>query len=213
RTREVEARGRAVVGEHLGLETGQQAQGLRVALEPADVARDLGQRRLAVVAERRVAEVVREARRVDDVGVATERAAHAAAHLRHLERVGQARAHEVVVPGAGHLGLGAEPTQRGGVHDAPAVTLERGPGLRLGRLDDPALDVRLAVRRRDAAPEGLLHAATLARLLVVAVPAQAAGQVDGVLLRPRVPGPGTDLEAHGRQPLLRDVELDGAERQ
>src|SRR5690606_34503447 len=71
----------------------------------------------------------------------------------------------------------------------------------------------LAVRRRDAAPEGLLHAATLARLLVVAVPAQAAGQVDGVLLRPRVPGPGTDLEAHGRQPLLRDVELDGAERQ
>ncbi len=155
---QVEAGGHAVEPDHLGFQPGQQAQGLRVALEAADRLGDLGQGGLAVVPEGRVSQVVREAGGVDHVGVAAERAPHAAAHLGDLEGVGQARAHEVVVARAEHLGLGAEPAQRGGVHHAPAVAFERGPGPRLGRFGHPALDVLRAVRRRDALPGGLLHA-------------------------------------------------------
>ena len=62
--------GRAAVGvDALGLEPGEQPQGLGVALEAADAGRDGVEGGLAVVAERRVPEVVREAGGVDDVGV------------------------------------------------------------------------------------------------------------------------------------------------
>ena len=58
--------------EDLGLEPGEQAQGLGVALEPADVVGQLVQRGLAVVAEGRVAQVVGQAGGVDDVRVAAQ---------------------------------------------------------------------------------------------------------------------------------------------
>ena len=67
---EVETGGTAVRVEALGLEPGEDAQRLGVPLEPADAGRDGVQRLLAVVTERRVAEVVGEARGVDDVRVA-----------------------------------------------------------------------------------------------------------------------------------------------
>ena len=96
---EVEAR-----AGHLRLKAGEQAQGLGVALEAAAGqraagVRERGQGRLAVVAERRVAEVVRQAGGVDQVGVAAERRAELAADLRALERVGQPGAREVAGPG------------------------------------------------------------------------------------------------------------------
>ena len=117
---------RAAVGrDDLGLEPGEQPQRLRVALEPADPLGQLRQRALAVVPERRVPEVVRQARRVDDVRVAAERLADLPAHLRDLERVRQPRAHEVVRRRAEHLRLGPEAPQRRGVHQARAVALER----------------------------------------------------------------------------------------
>ena len=93
---EVQTGGAAVRVRPLGLEPGEDAQRLGVPLEPADVGRDGVERLLAVVAERRVAEVVRETGGVHDVRVAAERGAELAADLRHLERVGQAGPGEVV---------------------------------------------------------------------------------------------------------------------
>ncbi len=52
----------------LRLQPGEDAQGLRVALEPADVLGPVVERSLAVVTERRMTEVMAEARGVDDVG-------------------------------------------------------------------------------------------------------------------------------------------------
>ena len=121
----------------LGLQPGQHAQGLGVALEAPDGLRDLVQRRLAVVTEGRVPEVVGEARGVDDVGVAAESLAEFAAHLRHLERVGQPVTHEVVGARCDHLSLGRQPAQRRGVQDAGAVSLEGRPARPLGWLGRP----------------------------------------------------------------------------
>src|SRR5690606_10890776 len=106
----------------------EDAQGLGVALEAADVRRRERERPLTVVPEGRVAEVVREARGVDDVGVAAERLAELAAHLGDLEGVRQAGAHEVVGRRSQDLGLVGEAAQGRGVYDARTVALERGAG-------------------------------------------------------------------------------------
>ena len=77
--------------------------------------------------ERRVAEVVAEADRLDEILVQAERAGDAARDAGRLERVGQARA-EVVVRGIDpDLSLVAEPAERLGMDDPVAVTLERRP--------------------------------------------------------------------------------------
>ena len=104
--------------------------------------------RLAVVPERRVAEVVGEAGGVDDVGAAAERRAELAADLGDLEAVGEPVAHEVVARGLHDLGLGRQPAQAGGVHQAGAVAGEvvAVGALVGGVLGDPALAVGLGVR-------------------------------------------------------------------
>ena len=61
--------------DHLGLQAGEHAQGLRIALEPAPPRRHCVQRLLAVVPERRVPEIVGQAGGVDDVRIAAERGA------------------------------------------------------------------------------------------------------------------------------------------
>ena len=116
--------GRPSGAEDLGLQPGQQPQRLGVALEAADRVRHLVEGALAVVAEGRVAEVVGEACGVHDVGVAAERTAQFAPHLRHLEAVGEPGPDEVVGIRGHHLGLGAEPAQRRGVQHPRPVALE-----------------------------------------------------------------------------------------
>src|SRR5690606_25745286 len=106
RAREVEPVRAAVAVDDLGLQPREEPQRLRVALEPADVHREVRERALAVVAERGVPEVVREARGVDDVRVAPERLADLAAHLRYLERVRESRAHAFVAARTEHMLLG-----------------------------------------------------------------------------------------------------------
>ena len=68
RAREVQPEAAALGVDDLGLEARQDAQRLRVALEPAEALGPLVQRPLAVVAEGRMPEVVAEAGGVDDVG-------------------------------------------------------------------------------------------------------------------------------------------------
>ena len=133
-----------MLAEGLGLQPGQQPERLGVALEAAAARAEVGQHPLAVVPERRVAEVVGERRRLDDVGLAAQRPRQVTRDLGHLEAVGQPVADEVVGLRADHLGLGGQPARRRRVHDPCAVALERRP-LRgrhpLGRLGDVALAV------------------------------------------------------------------------
>jgi hypothetical protein len=139
--REVEAHGAAVGVEGLGVQPGQDAQRLGVALEASAGVAHLVERPLTVVPERRVAEVVRERGGLDDVRVAAQGPAEVACDLRDLEGVGQPVAHEVVGLRPDDLRLGREPAQRRRVHEPGPVALERRAIVRrraLGRLDHPA---------------------------------------------------------------------------
>jgi hypothetical protein len=122
----------------LGLEPGQDPQGLRVALEATAGVSELVECPLAVVAEGRVPDVVGQGCGLHDVGVTPERLGEVARHLGNLEGVGQPVADEVVGPRVDHLSLRGQATQGGGVHEAGAVTLERRPLGALGRLVHPA---------------------------------------------------------------------------
>ena len=83
------------------------------------------QRVLADVPERRMAEVVAEPDRLDEILVESQRAGHRPRDLRDLERVCEPGA--VVVAGRRdeHLSLVLEASKRLGVHDAVAVALKR----------------------------------------------------------------------------------------
>ena len=108
---------------------------------------------LAVVPERRVAEVVGQAGRVDHVGVAAEGGPELPADLGHLEGVGEPVADEVVGVGLQHLGLGGEPSQRGRVDHAGPVAGEVGAvgPLERGVLAHPPLPVRVGIGAHNSA--------------------------------------------------------------
>ena len=128
--RQVEAR---VVGA-AALEPIDDAQHLRVVAKTAVCAHLLVQRFFAAVAERRVADVVREREHFRQRLVQTEPARDAARDLVHLERVAEACA--LVIPAAvdEDLRLVHQAPERRRVHDAVAVALptraERVVGLR-----------------------------------------------------------------------------------
>jgi hypothetical protein len=82
---------------------------------------------LAIVAERGVTEVVGEAGGVDHVGIAAQRGADLTPDLRHLQRVREAGAREIVLAGRDNLCLRGQPAQRRGVQHAGAVALEGRP--------------------------------------------------------------------------------------
>ena len=89
------------------------AQALQVVLEAAVVLHAVVQRVLAGVAERRVAEVVRQRDRFDQVFVQPQRARDRAADLRHLEGMRQPRAEQVALVVQEHLGLVYQAAERG----------------------------------------------------------------------------------------------------
>ncbi len=139
---EVEPGTAAVLGDDLGLQPGQQAQALRVALEASAPGGELVERRLPVVAERRVAEVVGQAGGLHQVGVAAEGLPHLAADLRALQGMGQAGAGDVLaaaegLPRADDLGLGGEPAEPGAVQHPCPIALERASAGVAGRFRHP----------------------------------------------------------------------------
>src|SRR5690606_35736352 len=79
---------------------------------------------LARMAERRVADVVREAQRFGEVLVEAQRARYHAADLGHLETVGQADAEMVAVGRDEHLRLAGEAAEGDRMDDAVAVSLK-----------------------------------------------------------------------------------------
>ena len=152
---QVEPDGPAAVVVGLGLEPGQDAQRLGVALEPSARPAQLGQHPLAVVPVRRVAEVVRQRRGLHEVGVAAQGPGQVAGDLGHLERVGQPVADEVVGLRTHDLRLGRQPARGRGMDDPGAVALER-PALgcrdTLRRLRHDALARRVVVPLLDIDP-------------------------------------------------------------
>ena len=156
---EVEAHAAAVGPEGLRLDAGEQPQGLRVAFETADVGGPVVERALAVVTERRMPEVVREARGVDHIGVEPQGHPELTADLRDLEGVRQAIAGEVEPRGrAQHLRLRGEAPQGARVQNAGPVAGEiaAAAGVLLGQ---PAFGVDLAVAGR--AQTGRVNAGTI----------------------------------------------------
>ena len=111
---------------------------------PPQACGDLVERVLAVVPERRVAEVVGEPGDVDHVRVAAEPGAHLAGDLGDLERVGQPGTQEVVAdPAVCTWVLAASRRNAGRVQHPGPVALERGAAVAavLGGLGSPALGV------------------------------------------------------------------------
>ena len=165
----------AVLGEHLGFQPGQDAQRLRVALEPTATRREFLQRGLAVVAEGWVADVVRHARHVDQVRVGAEIFRDAATDLRDLERMGEPGARHVTLVRANHLGLARQPAQRGRMQDARAVAGEGTAGIG-ERTGQPGL---FGVLREQALPVVLHitggHQASLRRDQPIPTPMSSAG--------------------------------------
>ena len=106
-------------------------------IEAAAVGQRGAQRILAGMAERRMAEVVREAQGLGQILVEAERARDGAADLRDFEAVGQPDAEMIAVGRDEHLRLVAQAAERDRVDDPVAVALEdvarpARAGIRLG---------------------------------------------------------------------------------
>ncbi len=121
---QVEARADALSIKGFGFQTGEDAQVLGIALEPAVVGGEVVERLLAVVPVRRMADVVSQACHVDQIRVATQPDGHAAADLRNLERMSQPGPRSVAFPRPDHLRLVSEPPQRGAVQNACPIAGE-----------------------------------------------------------------------------------------
>jgi len=133
------------------LELVHDAQRLQVVLEPAELAHALVERILARVAERRVADVVREADGLRERLVQAQRAGHAARNLRDFERVRQAGAVEVALVVDEDLGLVDQAAERRRVDDAVAVPLVLGAVARRRLREPPTARLGLVLRiRREA---------------------------------------------------------------
>ena len=102
----------------------QDAQRVRVVVEPAGVGQRGVQGILARVTEGRMAKIVSEAQRFGQVLVEPERARHCAADLRDFDAVGQADAEVIAVGCDEHLRLVAKSSESDRMDDPVAVALE-----------------------------------------------------------------------------------------
>ena len=126
----------------------------------APLAQELVERLLARVAERRMAEIVAEPYRLDEVLIETQRAGDAACDAGRLDGMGQTRAEVVALGVDEHLGLQAQPAEGLRVDDPIAVALERRPqaAFLLGQVA-PARLVRTHRERRQPTLLVLAHEA------------------------------------------------------
>ena len=99
---------------------------------------DRVQRVLSGMAERRVAQVVRQRQRFGQVLVQPKGAGDGAGDLGDLDAVGQPGAVEIALVVDEDLGLVLQFSKRGAVDDAVAVALPGGPGFRLRLMVQPA---------------------------------------------------------------------------
>ena len=114
----------AVEARILALEPRHDLEALGVVVEAAVGRHGRGQRPLAGMAERRMAEIVGQRQRLGEILVEAQQAGDGAGDLRHLQGVGEARAVVVALVEHEHLRLVGEAPEGGGMHDAVAVALE-----------------------------------------------------------------------------------------
>ena len=115
-------------------------QGLGVVVETAMGLQAAIQRALAGMAERRMAEIVRQRQRFGEILVEAELPGQRAGDLRHFEGVGQPGAVMIAFMEHEHLGLVLEAAERGGMDHPVAIAPERaaGPARRLIEQPPPA---------------------------------------------------------------------------
>ena len=111
------------------LQRGHDAQRLRIVVEAAMGLQAVIQRPLAGMAERRMAEVVRQRQRFREVLVEPELPGQRAGDLRHFQRMGQPGAVVIALVEHEHLGLVLQPAERGGMDHPVAIAPERAAGL------------------------------------------------------------------------------------
>ena len=123
----------------LAFQRRDDAQALRVVIEAAVGVHGAVQRPLPRVPERRMTEIVGKRDGFGEILIEAQLARHGAGDLRHLQRVGQARAIVVALVEDEHLRLVGEPPEGGRMQHPVAIALEgaaRG-ALRL-RVEAPA---------------------------------------------------------------------------
>ncbi len=103
-----------------------------VVVEAANVAGERVQRFLTGMAERRVAQIVRQRHRLGQVLVGLEQPRQAARQLRHFQRMGQPGAVMVAFMLHENLGLVLEAAEGRGMDDAVAVAAVTGAGEAFG---------------------------------------------------------------------------------
>ena len=127
-----------VEADIVALQRGDDADRLGVVVESAMMGHARLERVLPGVAEGGVAEIMGERHRLGQFLIEAQRARDGARHLRHLERMGQARPEQVALALDEDLGLLLEPAERAGVDDPVAVALKAGAEGALGLLHQPA---------------------------------------------------------------------------
>ena len=106
-----------------------------IVVEPAGVGQRGGQRLLAAMAERRMAQVVGEAQRFGQILVEAQCAGDCPADLGDFDAVGQANPEMVAVGRDEHLGLVAQAAEGDRMDDAVAVALENVARAARGAID------------------------------------------------------------------------------
>src|SRR5258708_6746619 len=114
------------------------AQALRVMVEPAMGFQTGIQRALAGVAERRMAEIMGQRQRFRKILVETKLPGQRAGDLRHFERVGQPGAVMIAFMEHEYLGFVLQAPKRGGMNDPVAIPPERAAGLARRLREQPA---------------------------------------------------------------------------
>ena len=127
------------------LQRGDDAQGLGVVVEAAMGLQAGIERPLAGMAERRMAEVMRQRQRFGQILVEAELPGQRAGDLGHFERMGQPGAVMIAFVEHENLGFVLQAAERGGMDHPVAIAPERaaGPARRLGE-QPPAAAVGVA---------------------------------------------------------------------
>ena len=120
------------------LQQGHDPQRLRVVVEAAIRHRGSIQRPLAGMAERRMAEIMRQRQRLRQVLVEPELPGQRAGDLGHLEGMGQPGPVVIALVIDEHLGLVFQPAERGRMDHPVAVAPERAAGPARRLVEQPA---------------------------------------------------------------------------
>ena len=106
------------------LQPGDDAQSLRIVIEPAVTLHRGVEHVLAGMAKTGVAKIMRQRHRLGQLDIKIERRRHRPRHLRHLDGMRQTRAEIITLMLDEHLGLVLQTPERRGMDDPVPVALK-----------------------------------------------------------------------------------------